>query len=69
MISNVSKKGFGSIIIKQIMKLNIKCIIMINCSRKSLDNDINMLKSRYKISKQFRYETNYEVIVTMMVLI
>ena len=68
MISNVSKKGIGSNMIKQIMKLNIKCMIMINCSRKSLDNDIKMLKSKYKISKQFRYETNYEVIVTMMVL-
>lgn len=68
MISNVSKKGIGSNMIKQILKLNIKCIIMINCSRKSLDNDIKMLKNRYRISKQFRYETNYEVIVTMMKL-
>ena len=68
MISNVSKKGIGSNMIKQIMKLNIKCIIMINCSRKSLDNDIKMLKKSYKISKQFKYYTNYEVIVTMMVL-
>jgi hypothetical protein len=68
MISNVSKKGIGSNMIKQIMKLNIKCIIMINCSRKSLDNDIKMLKKSYKISKQFKYYTNYEVIVTMMIL-
>lgn len=68
MISNVSKKGIGSNMIKQIMRINIKCIIMINCSRKSLDNDIKMLKSKYRISKQFRYETNYEVTVTMMVL-
>ena len=62
------KKGIGSNMIKQIMKLTIKCIIMINCSRKSLDNDIKMLKKSYKISKQFKYYTNYEVIVTMMVL-
>ena len=27
------KKGIGSNMIKQIMKLTIKCIIMINCSR------------------------------------
>ena len=33
LISNVSKKGIGSNMFKQIMKITTNCIIMIYCSR------------------------------------
>ena len=44
------------------MKLTIKCIIMINCSRKSLDNDIKMFFFK---KKAIRFQNNLNIIQIM----
>jgi len=60
-ICNVSKKGLGANLCKQIIKIRPRQLLVIWCNHMALKRDSNTLQSCYNLINIFRYHTNYEV--------
>lgn len=71
MIANVSKKGLGVNLIKEINKILLrkssepKVLITIHCSLSSYNNDLNHILNYYDNYNVNIIETNYKVVVSI----
>jgi hypothetical protein len=65
-ICNVSKSGLGINLCKQLNNIKTKYLILIECSNKALNNDLIYLYN-YTILHKFRYFTNYEIFIIILI--
>jgi len=61
LIVNNGKGGMGNNMSSYISQSSFKLIIIISCNPKSFQRDYQILNNRYKIQKQYRLFTSYEV--------
>ena len=65
-LCNVSKSGLGKNLCNQLNNIKNKYLILIECSNKALNNDLIYLYN-YTILHKFRYFTNYEIFIIILI--
>jgi len=65
-ICNVSKSGLGKKLCNQLNNIKNKYLILIECSNKALNNDLLNLYN-YNILYKFKYFTNYEIFIIILI--